>query len=89
VLVSVNWLKDFIDTGLSLDELCHELTMAGLEVEGLEGIESDKSGKDAVIEINVTPNRPDWLSVFGVARELAAILLLKNKPLTIPESRYS
>ncbi len=83
MLVSVNWLKDFIDPGLSLDELCHELTMAGLEVEGLEVVESDKSGEDAVIEINVTPNRPDWLSVFGVARELAAIL--KNKPLTTPE----
>jgi len=80
VLVSVAWLKDFIDTGLSVDKLCHALTMAGLEVEGLE---SEKEGaKDTVIEINVTPNRPDWLSVFGVARELAAIL--GAKPLTVP-----
>lgn len=28
--------------------------------------------RDHVIEIEVTPNRPDWLSHFGVARELAA-----------------
>lgn len=28
---------------------------------------------DAMIEIEVTPNRPDWLGVAGVARELAAL----------------
>lgn len=30
-------------------------------------------GEDTVIEIEVTPNRPDWLSVIGIARELAAL----------------
>jgi phenylalanyl-tRNA synthetase beta chain len=29
--------------------------------------------KDTVLDIEVTPNRPDWLSHFGVAREVAAI----------------
>ena len=33
---------------------------------------------DTVIEIEVTPNRPDWLSHLGVARELGA---LSGKPL--------
>jgi phenylalanyl-tRNA synthetase beta chain len=28
---------------------------------------------DTVLDIEVTPNRPDWLSHFGVAREVAAI----------------
>lgn len=32
---------------------------------------------DPVIEIEVTPNRPDWLGVAGVARELAALGLGK------------
>jgi phenylalanyl-tRNA synthetase beta chain len=27
---------------------------------------------DALLEIKVTPNRPDWLSIFGIARELAS-----------------
>ena len=31
--VSVNWLKELVDVKLSLDELAHALTMAGLEVE--------------------------------------------------------
>lgn len=30
-------------------------------------------GADQVIEIETTPNRPDWLSVYGVARDLAAL----------------
>jgi phenylalanyl-tRNA synthetase beta chain len=29
--------------------------------------------QDAVLDVEVTPNRPDWLSHFGVAREVAAI----------------
>jgi phenylalanyl-tRNA synthetase beta chain len=29
--------------------------------------------KDTVLEVEVTPNRPDWLSHVGVAREVAAI----------------
>ena len=31
--VSVNWLKELVDIQLSVDELAHTLTMAGLEVE--------------------------------------------------------
>ncbi len=37
--------------------------------------------RDTVIEIEVTPNRPDWLSHIGVAREIAAFYA---KPLRLP-----
>lgn len=37
---------------------------------------------DAVIEIDLTPNRPDCLSMIGIAREAAAI---QNVPLRLPE----
>ncbi|RDI96644.1 phenylalanine--tRNA ligase subunit beta [Meiothermus sp. QL-1] len=30
-------------------------------------------GPDEVIEVEITPNRPDWLSVYGVARDLATL----------------
>ncbi len=30
-------------------------------------------GGDTVFDIEVTPNRPDWLSVIGIAREIAAL----------------
>ena len=36
---------------------------------------------DQVYDLSITPNRGDWLSMRGVARELAALLKLKIKPL--------
>ncbi|MBI5057084.1 MAG: phenylalanine--tRNA ligase subunit beta [Nitrospirae bacterium] len=66
---SYKWLKEFVDFKLSPDELAHALTMSGFEVEGMEEIEGD-----AILDINVTPNRPDCLSITGIAREISAIL---------------
>ncbi len=65
--VTYNWLKDFVAISLKPQELADKLTMAGLEVTCLE-----KFQDDYVFEIEVTSNRPDWLSVIGVAREVAA-----------------
>jgi len=70
--ITYNWLKDFVDINISPRELADKLTMAGLEVVSLE----EKSG-DFVFEIEITSNRPDWLSVFGIAREVAAITNLR------------
>ena len=45
---------------------------------------------DPVIEIGITPNRPDALGVAGIARDLAAFGIGKVKPLAIsePEGKY-
>lgn len=37
---------------------------------------------DTLIEVEITPNRPDLLSHSGLARELAALLHTESKPLT-------
>lgn len=66
--VTYNWLKDFVDIKIPAKVLSDKLTMAGLEVGSLE----EKEG-DFVFEIEITSNRPDWLSVIGIAREIAAI----------------
>ena len=66
--VTYNWLKDFVNIKLSPEALADKLTMAGLEVTSLEKLDGD-----AVFEIEITSNRPDWLSVAGIAREVAAI----------------
>jgi phenylalanyl-tRNA synthetase beta chain len=42
---------------------------------------------DPVIEINLTPNRPDCAGVFGVARDLAAAGMGKLKPLVIKPAK--
>ncbi len=40
---------------------------------------------DAIIEVEITPNRGDWLGVRSIARELAAAGLGTLKPLHIPQ----
>lgn len=75
--VSFDWLKEFVDVTVSPQEVAHRLTMAGLEIEGMEIV-----GSDVVFEVNVTPNRPDCLSILGIAREVAAVFGL---PLKMPD----
>lgn len=73
-----NWLKDFVDIKIPAEELAHKLTMAGLEV-----VSCEAKGEDFVFEIEITSNRPDWLSVLGIAREVAALTNSKLKTKTI------
>ena len=40
-------------------------------------------GLEAVIDFEVTPNRPDWLGVAGIARDLAAVGLGRLKDLSV------
>ena len=75
--VPIEWLKEFVEFSLSPEELALQLTMIGLEVESLE-----KVYDDTVLEVNVTPNRPDCLSILGIAREVSAMI---NSPLRFPE----
>lgn len=74
--VPFSWLKDYIDLkNLTPEEVASRLTIAGLEVVLIE-----KVGKDSIFDIEVTPNRPDCLSILGIAREAAAALNKKLKP---------
>jgi phenylalanyl-tRNA synthetase beta chain len=76
------WLREWVDPKIDTAALCHQLTMAGLEVDGVEA-----RGDDQVIEIDLTPNRGDCLSVLGVAREVAALNDLSIKPLETPKNQ--
>jgi len=75
--VSYEWLREYINMKIRAENLRSVLTMAGLEVTAVE-----KKDNDVIFEIETTPNRPDWLSHMGVAREVAAIT---KKPLRIPK----
>jgi phenylalanyl-tRNA synthetase beta chain len=72
--VTYSWLKDFVDIKISARALADKLTMAGLEITSLEARDGD-----FIFEIEVTSNRPDCLSVIGIAREAAAITNSKLK----------
>ncbi len=66
--VPLEWLKEFVEIDASAEQIAAKLTMGGLEVEGIE-----TSGLGPVIDVYVTPNRGDCLSILGVAREVSAL----------------
>ncbi len=72
--VPYSWLKEYLQTELSLAELCHLLTMGGLEVEGFEEWTAQDGGAtEQILMTSVTPNRGDLLSIIGVARHAGAL----------------
>lgn len=72
--ISYSWIKEFIDVKISPEKLADKLSMAGLSVATLERV-----ADDWVYDIEVTSNRPDWLSVRGIVREIAAVTGAKLK----------
>lgn len=72
--VSYNWLKEFVDIPVTAEKLADDLSLFGHEVE-----EVDSFGKDYVLNISITPNRSDCLSIVGIARDIAALYNLKLK----------
>ncbi|GMQ82500.1 MAG: phenylalanine--tRNA ligase subunit beta [Rhodothermia bacterium] len=56
--ISANWLSDYVDHGLSIEELSDRLTMAGLEVEYAEKIGARLEGiiVGHVLEVSSHPN---------------------------------
>jgi len=47
--VSLNWLKQYLDINLDAEKVAEVLTDIGLEVEGMEQVESIKGGLDGVV----------------------------------------
>lgn len=79
MLVSWNWLREYVDPLAGPEEVGERLTAAGLYLESIESVNGD-----AVLDLEVTSNRPDCLGHIGVAREIAAIY---NVPLKIPAAQ--
>ena len=65
--ILLNWLSEYIETGLAAEQIAEILSDLGLPCEGIEHLDND-----AVIDVEVTSNRGDCLSHIGIARELAA-----------------
>ena len=64
--ISLDWLRDYVDTNLSTEEIGNILSDLGFPIESIETV-----GDDCVIDVEVTSNRGDCLGHIGVARELA------------------
>jgi phenylalanyl-tRNA synthetase beta chain len=71
--ISISWLRDFLPITGDERQLARELTMAGLNVEGMQG---------DVLEVEFTTNRPDAMNHYGTAREVSAIRDIDLRPIT-------
>ena len=65
--VLLSWLRDFVDVSARPEDIAATMSVRGFAVEGLERL----ADGDAVIDFEVTGNRPDCMSVSGIAREVA------------------
>jgi phenylalanyl-tRNA synthetase beta chain len=59
--ISLNWLKDYIQTDLNVEEICEILTSIGLEVGGYEKFESIRGGLKGLVvgEVKTCEPHPD------------------------------
>jgi len=64
-----SWLLDFLDTKAKPKDIAKYLSLCGPSVERV-----NKFGNDFVYDIEITTNRIDSASVYGIAREASAIL---------------
>ena len=48
--ISYNWLKNYVETDLDIEQIARILTDTGLEVEGTKKIEAIKGGLEGVVD---------------------------------------
>ncbi|MEK7581308.1 MAG: phenylalanine--tRNA ligase subunit beta [Patescibacteria group bacterium] len=78
IKIPVSWLREYLKTDTAAKTIAAYLTSSGPSVERIE-----KSKEDYIFDVEVTTNRPDAYSVFGLAREANAILLANNLKSTL------
>lgn len=76
----LSWLKAFVDVPATAEEVARTMSVRGFAVEGVEG---------DVIDFEVTANRPDAMSIVGLAREIATAYELPLKTDSALGSRLS
>ncbi len=69
ILVPDSWLRDFIKTKANVKQIAEYLSLCSQSVE-----RNIPSKNDSIYEIEITSNRPDCLSIYGIAKELNAVL---------------
>jgi phenylalanyl-tRNA synthetase beta chain len=77
MIVSWNWLTDYLKLDMPVEVLTERLALTGLNLESVSEV-----GGDLAIDLEVTSNRPDCLGHLGVAREIGVLF---DKALCIPD----
>ena len=71
----LEWLSEFVDVPRDVDVVARTLGLRGFEVASIE------HAPHAVVDFEITANRPDCLSVLGLAREASAAF---DRPIRMP-----
>jgi phenylalanyl-tRNA synthetase beta chain len=74
VKVPLPWLREFVEAPADPDAVARRLAGCGFAVESVD---------QDVIDFEITANRPDCLSVYGLARETATAFNLPLRPLDV------
>jgi phenylalanyl-tRNA synthetase beta chain len=77
MIVSWNWLTDYLRLDMPVEVLTERLALTGLNLESIEDV-----GGDIAIDLEVTSNRSDCLGHLGVAREISVLF---DKRLCVPD----
>lgn len=65
-----SWLREYLKTKAKASDIAEKLSLTSVSVERLEKF----GDSDFIYDIEITTNRPDLMSIIGLARETAAIL---------------
>ncbi len=74
----LSWVRDFVDITAAPEAIADTMALRGFEVASIEHLDAD-----AVIDFEVTANRPDCLSVIGLAREIGTAYGLRVGDLAV------
>jgi phenylalanyl-tRNA synthetase beta chain len=78
VKVPYSWLRELVDVAAPATEVARTMSGRGFAVEGMETLPDG----DVVLDFEVTANRPDCMSIRGIAREVATAYQLPLRTVT-------
>ena len=78
-----SWLREYLETKATAHEISRELSLASVSVD-----RTDKLDGDYVYDIEVTTNRPDLMSVIGIAKEARIVLEEQGIPARFKEAKF-
>lgn len=64
-----SWLKEYIKTKATPEKIAEAMSLTSVSIEKIEKVKNDY-----LYDIEITTNRPDLMSVVGLAREMGAVL---------------
>ncbi|WP_185871065.1 phenylalanine--tRNA ligase subunit beta [Blattabacterium cuenoti] len=79
MIISYNWLKEYVSIDFDVNQVSDILTNIGFPIKKIKKMISiDTDEVDYILDIEITPNRTDAMSHYGIARDLYAFLKFRG-----------